>query len=87
MGRKSNDASPPEEEQEALIRSAVHGQMLSEWRESEAGSLRFRLSEHEYEVPVDPEDKKIAVGTVMRSLRNFFRSSTLQQAFGVGREH
>ena len=84
---KSRDAIPPAEEQEALIRSAVHGQMLSEWRESEAGSPRFRLFEHEYQVPVDPEDKKIAVGTVMRSLRNFFKSPTLQQALSVGREH
>lgn len=84
---KGCDAIPSAEEQEALIRSAVHGKMLSEWRESEAGSLRFRLFEHEYQVPVDPEDKKIAVGTVMRSLRNFFKSSTLQQALSVGREH
>ena len=48
--------------------------MLGNWRESEAASLRFRLFEHEYQVPVDAEDKKIVVGTVMRSLRNFFRS-------------
>ena len=83
---RTHDRLPSEAEQEALVRSAVHSQMLGEWRESEAGSLRFRLFEHEYAVPVDPEDKKIAVGTVMRSLRNFFRSETLRQAFAAGRE-
>jgi hypothetical protein len=59
--------------------------MLASWKESEAGSLHFRLFEHEYEVPVEQEDKKIAVGTVMRSLRNFFRSETLREAFAAGR--
>jgi hypothetical protein len=34
---------------------------------------------------VDADDKKILVGTVMRSLRNFFRSDTLREAFAVGR--
>lgn len=83
---RNHDRLPREAEQEALVRSAVHSQMLCDWRESEAGSLRFRLFEHEYAVPVDPEDKKIAVGTVMRSLRNFFKSETLRQAFAAGRE-
>lgn len=82
---KTRDALPPPEEQEALIRSAVHGQMLGQWRESEAGSLRFRLFEHEYQVPVEPEDKKIVVGIVMRSLRQFFRSEVLREIFAVGR--
>jgi PD-(D/E)XK nuclease superfamily protein len=80
------DHMPSDVEQEAIVRETVHSRMLSEWRESEAGSVRFRLFEHEYEVPVDPEDKKIAVGTVMRSLRNFFKSETLRQAFAAGRE-
>jgi CRISPR/Cas system-associated exonuclease Cas4 (RecB family) len=84
---KTRDTLPSAEEQEALIRSAVHGQMLGEWRESEAGSLRFRLFEHEYQVSVEPEDKKIVVGIVMRSLRNFFRSEVLRELFAVGREH
>lgn len=83
---KSHDHLPTDVEQEALVRSAVHSQMLSEWRESEAGGPEFRLFEHEYQVPVDPEDKKLAVGTVMRSLRNFFKSETLRQAFAAGRE-
>lgn len=83
---KGHDHLPTPEEQEALVRSVVHGDMLAAWRESEAGSLRFRLFEHEYEVPVDQEDKKILVGTVMRSLRNFFRSDTLREAFAAGRE-
>jgi CRISPR/Cas system-associated exonuclease Cas4 (RecB family) len=82
---KTRDTMPSPDEQEALIRAAVHGQMLTEWRESEAGSLRFRLFEHEYQVAVDPEDKKILVGTVMRSLRNFFRSPVLAEAFAAGR--
>jgi hypothetical protein len=82
---KERDALPSEAEQEAIVKAAVHGQMLADWRESEAGSLRFRLFEHEYQTPVDPEDKKIVVGTVMRSLRNFFRSPTLEAAFAAGR--
>ena len=44
---KSRDAMPSADEQETLIRAAVHGQMLTDWRESEAGSLRLRLFEHE----------------------------------------
>jgi hypothetical protein len=83
---RSFDRMPSDVEQEALVREAVHSRMLSDWRESEAGSQRFRLFEHEYVVPVDPEDKKIAVGTVMRSMRNFFKSETLRQVFAAGRE-
>jgi hypothetical protein len=82
---KKHDALPPQGEQEALIRRVVHTGMLSDWRESEMGSLRFRLFEHEYDVPVEQEDKRIAVNTVMRSLRGFFRSETLRQALTVGR--
>jgi hypothetical protein len=59
--------------------------MASEWRESEAGSPRFRLFEHEYELPVGPEDKRLAVNVVMRSLRHFFRSPTLARALALGR--
>jgi len=84
---KTHDALPSPEVQEAIVRQAVHGQMASEWRESEAGSRRFRLFEHEYDVPVEQEDKKIAVGTVRRSLRHFFASATLADALAVGREH
>jgi CRISPR/Cas system-associated exonuclease Cas4 (RecB family) len=84
---KTHEAIPSEAEQEALIRDAVHGRMLTEWRESEAGSARFRLFEHEYGSPVEAEDKKILVGIVMRSLRNFFRSRTLQEIYALGREH
>jgi hypothetical protein len=89
---KTHDALPSPEQQEGIIRAAVHGHMLGQWRESEAGggpaedgALRFRLFEHEYQVPVDADDKKILVGTVMRSLRNFFRSDTLREAYAVGR--
>ena len=82
---RSRDAIPSPDEQEALIRAAVHSQMLTDWRESEAGSARFRLFEHEYRLPVYPEDKKILVGTVMRSLRNFFKSPILAEAYGAGR--
>jgi hypothetical protein len=82
---KTRDALPSPEEQEALVRAAVHGQMLADWRDSEAGSLRFRLFEHEYEVPVQAEDKKIVVGVVMRSLRRFFKSDVLRDLFAVGR--
>jgi CRISPR/Cas system-associated exonuclease Cas4 (RecB family) len=82
---KTRDTLPSETEQEALIKAAVHGQMLTDWRDSEAGSLRFRLFEHEYQTPVDSEDKKIVVGTVMRSLKNFFKSPVLAEALAVGR--
>jgi hypothetical protein len=88
---KTRDALPSPAEQEAIIRAAVHTDMLTSWRESEAGpasdpaSLGFRLFEHEYGVPVDQEDKKIVVGTVMRSLRNFFRSDLLKEVLAVGR--
>jgi hypothetical protein len=82
---KTHETIPSPDEQEAIVRAAVHGQMLSQWRESEAGSQDFRLFEHEYQVPVEAEDKKIAVGIVMRSLRNFFRSATLAEAYAVGR--
>jgi CRISPR/Cas system-associated exonuclease Cas4 (RecB family) len=82
---KTREQIPSETEQDALVRAAVHSRMLGDWKDSEAGSLRFRLFEHEYEVPVEPEDKKIAVATVMRSLRNFFRSPSLCEAYAVGR--
>ena len=82
---KTRDTLPSETEQEAIIRAAVHSRMLTDWRLSEAASTDFRLFEHEYGTPVEPEDKKIAVGIVMRSLRNFFRSDVLREAFAVGR--
>jgi len=82
---RNQDAIPSPEEQEALIRRVVHTGMLSDWRESELGSLRFRLFEHEYGAPVEQEDKRLVVGTVMRSLRNFFRSETLRHALTLGR--
>lgn len=83
---KSRDQIPGPTEQEAIIRAAVHSRMLGEWRNSEAGAAGFRLFEHEYETPVEPEDKKILVGIVMRSLRNFFRSDVLREAYEAGRE-
>ncbi len=94
---RTKDALPSPEEQEALIRSVVHSGMVTDWRESEAGlppgdgppygggSFRFRLFEHEYGIPVEQEDKRIAVNTVMRSLKNFFRTATLREALEVGR--
>jgi CRISPR/Cas system-associated exonuclease Cas4 (RecB family) len=48
--------------------------------------LPFRLFEHEYGIPVEQEDKRLAVNTVMRSLKHFFKSETLQRALQVGRE-
>jgi CRISPR/Cas system-associated exonuclease Cas4 (RecB family) len=82
---KSNDSLPAPEAQEALVRAAVHETMLRNWRESEHGSRGFRLFEHEYQVPIEQEDKRIAVTIVMRSLRQFLRSQTLARAFAVGR--
>ena len=48
--------------------------------------LPFRLFEHEYGIPVEQEDKRIAVNIVMRSLKHFFKSDTLRRALEVGRE-
>jgi hypothetical protein len=84
---KTHDALPSEAEQEAIVRAAVHGDMLTDWRDSEGGSERFRLFEHEYEVPVEQDDKRLAVGIVMRSLRHFFRSDVLKEALAAGREN
>ena len=53
---KKRDTLPSPAEQEAIIRAAVHTDMLTSWRESEAGPLGFRLFEHEYGVPVDQEE-------------------------------
>jgi CRISPR/Cas system-associated exonuclease Cas4 (RecB family) len=83
---KKHDALPSKEEQDALIHRVVHTGMVSDWRESELGSLRFRLFEHEYDQPVEQEDKRIAVNTVMRSLKHFFESATLREALEVGRD-
>ena len=83
---EGHDALPSPEAQEAIVRGAVHSDMLNAWRESESGPDGFRLFEHEYGVPVEKEDKRLAVNTVMRSLRSFFRSATLAEAFAVGRK-
>lgn len=82
---KERDGLPSPTEQEALVREAVHARMVGDWRDSQQGSTRFRLFEHEYDLPVEPEDKKIAVTVVMRSLRHAFRSPTLGAAFAAGR--
>jgi hypothetical protein len=81
------DDVPGRDEQEALIRAVVHGRMLEEWKASESGGGGFRLFEHEYAQPIEKEDKKILVGIVQRSLRNFFASPTLREAIGAGREN
>lgn len=82
---RTNDAIPEPAVQEALIRSVVHDRMLGEWKQSEGGINGFRLFEHEYTQPIEQEDKKILVGIVMRSMRHFFRSSLLREAFRVRR--
>jgi CRISPR/Cas system-associated exonuclease Cas4 (RecB family) len=115
---RANATLPSADDQDALVRQAVHARMVSDWRLSEAAGidgipvppspadavscptsagtataestlpleLPFRLFEHEYGVAVEQEDKRLAVNTVMRSLRNFFRSPTLDRALAVGRE-
>lgn len=83
---KERDTAPTDVEAEGIVRAAVHERMLTDWKDSEAGSPRFRLSEHEYRSPVEAEDKRIVVGIVMRSLRNFFRSPTLAAALAAGRQ-
>ena len=91
---KSHDQVPSAEAQDAIVKAAVHGDMLASWRQSEqgvglneAGALRFRLFEHEYQVAIDADDKKLVVGIVMRSLRNFFRSDVLREIMALGRAH
>jgi hypothetical protein len=84
---KERDTLPSETEQAAIVQAAVHERMLADWRESESGPLGFRLFEHEYAVPIEQEDKKIAVGIVRRSLRYFFRSPTLRDALAAGRRN
>ena len=79
------DDLPGRDEVEALVRAVVHGRMLDEWRSSETGQGAFRLFEHEYAQPIEKEDKKILVGVVQRSLRNFFSSPTLREALAAGR--
>jgi hypothetical protein len=37
---KTRDTMPSETEQEAIVRAAVHGRMLGDWRDSESCSLR-----------------------------------------------
>ena len=51
---------------------------------AEAAREPFRLFEHEYGIPIEQEDKRLAVNIVMRSLKNFFKSDTLQRALEVG---
>jgi hypothetical protein len=53
---------------------------------AEAAREPFRLFEHEYGVPIEQEDKRLAVNIVMRSLKNFFKGDTLRRALEVGRE-
>jgi CRISPR/Cas system-associated exonuclease Cas4 (RecB family) len=78
---------PDEAAREALIRRVVHERMLAEWRESESAGDGFRLFEHEYGQDVSQEDKRHLVGIVMRSLRAFFGSETLREAFEAGKEN
>ncbi len=75
---------PSVTEQEALVHEAVHTRMVADWRTSEGETGAFRLFEHEYGVPVEIEDKKIAVDVVKRSLRNAFASETLREAVDPG---
>lgn len=82
---KERDALPSVTEQEAIVKAAVHEQMLHDWRQSEAGGDGFRLFEHEYAQPVQQEDKRLVVTTVMRSLRHAFASPTLREAWESGR--
>jgi hypothetical protein len=70
---RANDALPAVESRKRLA------------EESQSGSNGFRLFEHEYEIPVAHEDKRIAVTIVRRALRNFFGSRTLHEALATGR--
>ncbi|HVO11611.1 MAG TPA: PD-(D/E)XK nuclease family protein [Vicinamibacteria bacterium] len=82
---RTSDHLPGPEQREAIVRGAVNATMLGHWRESEAGDGGFRLFEHEYGVPVEQEDKRLAVTIVMRSLRHFFAGRTLTRALAAGR--
>ncbi len=82
---KEREALPSVTEQEAIVKAAVHEQMLRDWRQSEVGGDGFRLFEHEYQQPVQQEDKRLLVTIVMRSLRHAFQSPTLREAYEAGR--
>jgi CRISPR/Cas system-associated exonuclease Cas4 (RecB family) len=82
---REHEAMPSSTQQEVIVKAAVHEHMLRDFRDSEQGSPRFRLFEHEYVQPIAPEDKKLLVTIVMRSLRNAFASATLREAFELGR--
>src|SRR5512145_1798644 len=59
---REHDEIPPPEVREAFIHAVIHQRMVADWRASEEASPKFRLFEHEYGVPVEVEDKRIAVG-------------------------
>lgn len=82
---RTRDTMPSEVEREALVRAAVHETMVADWRDSERGSERFRLFEHEYGIPVPRDDKRLAVAIVTRALRHFLTSDVLAEALAAGR--
>ena len=82
---RTNNALPSGEGRRHLAERAVNKDMVAQWHESQDGSNGFRLFEHEYEIPVEHEDKRIAVTIVRRALRNFFGSHTLHEALAAGR--
>ena len=77
---------PPPPHPASDTRPAASAAAPEEGAALERGPLPFRLFEHEYGIPVEQEDKRIAVNTVMRSLKHFFKSETLRRALEVGRE-
>lgn len=83
--KTSDGRMPSPQEQRRLIERTVQGQMAQDWQFSLAKTKKFRLMEHEYDVPVTPWEKRVAVGIVTRCLENFFQSTILADAFKVGK--
>jgi hypothetical protein len=83
-------AEPPPEARQSVALAPLLENATAESRQAGAAEAAerppFRLFEHEYEIPVEQEDKRIAVNVVMRSLKHFFKSDTLRRALEVGRE-
>lgn len=84
---KTHDTMATPEEQEALIKRITHGQMPQDWDYSLAGTKKFRLFEHEYSVPVDEWRKRVVLGIVITSLRNFFKGPIHAEMYAVGKEN
>jgi len=84
---KTHDRLPTDTEREAFIRSVTHGQLAQDWNYSKAGMKKFRLQEHEFNVPVSDWEKKVLIGLVTVCLRNAFISPIMAEMYEVGKKN